>query len=590
MESMIECRLNALHRISQEKLIQILDRIPGKKDLIIDRVIMKSLDRITGAKVLRSHNVDKIYRLDKTHVKCKNSNWVYLLYSNLITAKCVCDQINGELSINSNNKYFIILIPCELISIQCLIEEEGIYDKVTLFSLPWELIRLDDKVLSFELPDLFQMLFVDGDQSFLSSVARCLWSFQLLFGKFPVTISSGRHSSRVSSMIDVLMNELGSPEGCDSSVGCLVLVDRDIDYASVLLTPVTYLGLLDEVFEIRGGTVELDARFPGNKNIVNFQLSGDDGIYNEIKHRYFSGVYSFLSRKVGELQAESERRQKMTTQDMKQYVETELKKVINMRQALSYHIGACEAIIGELGHKFEALHRTEQNILEGKNKSESFSYLEDCLATQTSDKFSLLRLLCLMSLTQDGLPKDELNTFKTQFLHSYGYENLVCFANLEKLGLFTQLGSSILHESAGNLADRVVQAVSLPKRFSAFRNMAHKLKLFPDYTDDEHDDTKMPKDMSYVFSGSYTPAVCQLIHLILKSKLPLEDILKLLPGTNLVHRHIPTIPRTFFVYFVGGVTYAEIAAFELLEKLTGARILVGGTNIINGKSLIKSCI
>jgi hypothetical protein len=41
---------------------------------------------------------------------------------------------------------------------------------------------------------------------------------------------------------------------------------------------------------------------------------------------------------------------------------------------------------------------------------------------------------------------------------------------------------------------------------------------------------------------------------------------------------------------VGGVTYAEIAAFQLLEKLTGARILVAGTSIINGNSLIKSVV
>ncbi|GLH02187.1 Vacuolar protein sorting-associated protein 33A [Gryllus bimaculatus] len=589
MQNTLESRLNALHRISQEKLVQILDKISGKKDLIIDPVLMKSLDRITGAKVLRSHNVDKIYRLEKTSVHCKNLNWVYLLHSNLITAKCVCDQINSELSRSDQYKFYIILVPCELVSIQHLIEEEGLYDKIIVYCFPWELIRLDSRVLSYELPDIFQKLYVDGDQSFLPPIARSLWSLQLLFGKFPLVLTAGRFSSQIYSMMDILMNELGSPDGFDSDIGCLFLVDRDVDYASVLLTPVTYLGLLDEVFEIRGGTVELDARFPGNKSTVNFQLSGDDGIYNEIKHRYFSNVYSFLSRKVGELQAESDRRQKMTTQDMKQYVETELKKVINMKQALSYHIGACEAIIGELGHKFEALHRTEQNILEGKNKSETISYLEDCLATQACDKFSLIRLLCLMSLTQDGLTKDEMNTFKSQFLHCYGYEHLTCFYNLEKLGIFIPQSSS-LSESAGNLAGRVAQAVSLPKRFSAFRSMAYKLKLFPDYSDD-HDDSKMPKDMSYVFSSAYTPAVCQLIQMIInKGKQPLEEILKLLPAATLARRDSSSTPRTFLVYFVGGVTYAEIAAFELLEKLTGARIVVGATNIINGKSLIKSSL
>ncbi|XP_066995326.2 vacuolar protein sorting-associated protein 33B [Anabrus simplex] len=584
MERDVESRMNALHQISQRKLIQILDRIPGKKDLIIDPVLMRSLDRIIDMKILRSHNVDKIYKLEKTGVHAKNSLWVYVVYSDLLTAKCICDQISADMLRNDNNRYHMILVPCVLACIQQLMEEEGIYERVSLYSFSWELIRLDSNLLSLELPNIFRMLFIDGDQSLLPAIAHTLWSLQLLFGKFSCTLAAGRFSSHISGMIDVLMKELGTPDKVDSEITCLVLVDRDIDYASALLTPVTYLGLLDEVFEIQGGTVAFDTKLPGNKQIVNYQLSAEDGIYNEIKHKYFSSVYSFLSSKVGELHAESERRQKMASKEMKHYVETELKKVINTRQSLSFHIGACEAIIGELGHRFEALHRIEQNMLEGKNKSESVGYIEDCLATQTCDKLSLLRLLSLMSLTQDGLSKDETSSFKTQFLHRYGYEYLTAFHHLEKLGIFTQQGNIVSTiDTAGKLADRVAQAVSLPKRGSAFRTMAYKLKLFPDFTED--DDMKSPKDMGYVFSGAYIPAVCQMIHLLIKGEQSFEDICKVLPGTCTQNGEVSCeiIPRKFLVYFIGGVTYAEIAAFQLLEKLTGARIVVAGTNIINAQ-------
>ena len=34
-------------------------------------------------------------------------------------------------------------------------------------------------------------------------------------------------------------------------IGTLFLVDRDVDYAACLLSPVTYEALLDEVFSIR---------------------------------------------------------------------------------------------------------------------------------------------------------------------------------------------------------------------------------------------------------------------------------------------------------------------------------------------------
>jgi hypothetical protein len=53
MHSSLESRLDALHQISQRKLADILTRIPGRKDLIIDPVLMKSLECITGVSFLR---------------------------------------------------------------------------------------------------------------------------------------------------------------------------------------------------------------------------------------------------------------------------------------------------------------------------------------------------------------------------------------------------------------------------------------------------------------------------------------------------------------------------------------------------------
>jgi hypothetical protein len=53
MQSSIESGLDALHQISQRKLGDILNKIPGKKDLIIDPVLLKPLECITGVSFLR---------------------------------------------------------------------------------------------------------------------------------------------------------------------------------------------------------------------------------------------------------------------------------------------------------------------------------------------------------------------------------------------------------------------------------------------------------------------------------------------------------------------------------------------------------
>ncbi|XP_063220368.1 vacuolar protein sorting-associated protein 33B [Bacillus rossius redtenbacheri] len=591
MESAFDSRLDALQLISQRKLSEILQNVPGKKNIIIDPVLMKSLDNVIGVSFLRSQGIEKIFKLKEVGVGCEKSQCIYLVLADLITMKRVCDQICAEIAHDRHNVYHLILVPCSLFSIEQLLEEEGIYGEVTVHTFSWEMHHIDTNLLSLELPCLFRMLFADGDCSFLPVVAHSLWSLQMLFGRFPLFLAHGRYAVQVQRMQELLLEESSSVEKCASDIDCVLLVDRDIDYASALLTPVTYSALLDEVFGITGGTIELDERVLGANKTLTYKLSKYDEVYDNIKNKHFSDVYSFLSAKTKELQVEFERSSKMALNEIKQYVSTQLQKVTASKRALAYHIGACEVVIGEMGQSFENLHTVEQNMLDGRNRRENINYVEEHLAI--AGKIASLRLLCLASLTQDGLLQDEALSFKSQFLHAYGYEHLATFNNLEKMGLFTQQGSalslsSLASDTAGKLADRVAQVVSLPKR-SAFQAVSNKLKLFPNVNDKY--DLKNPKDMAYVFSGSYIPAVCQLIQMLIRQELSVDEILKQIPGPSSKRGSFlngATAPRTYLVYFIGGVTYAEVAAFHLLEKQTGTKILVAGTSLTNGNKLIES--
>lgn len=53
MDITFDDKLSALQQISQRKLVDILDSITGKKDLIIDQKLMKSLDSFIGVTVLK---------------------------------------------------------------------------------------------------------------------------------------------------------------------------------------------------------------------------------------------------------------------------------------------------------------------------------------------------------------------------------------------------------------------------------------------------------------------------------------------------------------------------------------------------------
>ena len=47
--------------------------------------------------------------------------------------------------------------------------------------------------------------------------------------------------------------------------------------------------------------------------------------------------------------------------------------------------------------------------------------------------YNLLRLICLESLTQNGIKSKQYDYLKKEFLSVYGYQNLILWNNLEKL-------------------------------------------------------------------------------------------------------------------------------------------------------------
>lgn len=468
-----------------------------------------------------------------------------------------------------------------------LLEEEGVYEYVTVFSFSWELIPLDGQsILSLELKQFFSHVFVHGDLSLLPTAAKSIWSSFLLWGTPAVRISIGNHAQSICQLVDSYYQDLTKPDRAGSDINCCIIVDRDVDFVSTLLTPATYTSLLDEVFGIQSGFVELNDGFVISLN--------KQEIYLQVKNRHFSHVISFLKEKAKQIQEQYDKSQKMKLEEIKQYVKKDFINIIEQKKSLSHHISACEIIVKKLGDQFENLIATEENILQNISRSEITTFIEDSIAMNSLDKFTVLRLICLLSVVQNGLSVDEANKLKSQFLLAFGYQYLPLFYNLEKLGLFVVQPSLNLVDattsvlaSTSVLANRVSQVVPLSTKKSASQLLIQKLKLVPNIKD--HANLKNPSNMSYVFSGSYTPAICQLVLSLHNNEMTKEDVAKNISNAKVENFGVADTMNTFFIYFVGGVTYAEVAAFQLLEKLTGCQVIIGATNIINGNLVCESC-
>lgn len=639
MEQPLSMKLASLSLISQHKLEKILDQCGSKADLIIDPSLIKPLEKICGVSWLRQHGIDKIYKMDPQLGPTANTIRVYLIPADVKKYKCILDQISSLLSQNqslADAKCFNIIVTPKVIStFDSILENRGLYDIVKLHSFAWEFMYLDDQLLSLELPFLYKQLFVEQNHSLLSSISMSLWSLFHVTGRPKCILSLGKLSASVLDIMEVY-NESYARDFTNPDIsrdfGALILMDRNQDYASSLLTPATYSGLLSEIFDISCGRLEMNGKDTKLKRgklnftseaksskptVINLD-SSIDNLYAEIKHRHFSEVLSVLSSKAKLLKNEDIKA--LGIQEMKEYVATKLQQVTLFKQNLVNHVLVSETIISEMNNKFENLTLTEIEMLNNRNKKSNFTFVDENFGTDIHI-YNSLRLMCLLSLTQ-GLSYEEYNSLVSKYLLAFGYQFLYVFNNLLKAGLLVQPTSPKLTLSnLGNLSDR------LPKWQNEFQTIANKLKQLPSKSDDG-------RSPSYVFNGGYVPLVAVICNALLTSE-SLPDVLtklsalsdlkvggalveKLKDGIGTLNEKLSNLnlqsdldfgcrdaktllkslkggkngfnlkPRTILVYVIGGITYAEIAACNVIQSVTCSKIIIASDCIASGSDLMAA--
>ncbi|KAF5282424.1 hypothetical protein FQA39_LY17539 [Lamprigera yunnana] len=587
---MIDKKLSSLCEISKSQLSKILNSYSGRKDLVLEPNIIKPLERVCGIRWLKANNVEKIFKLEGDIPNTSNVLF-FLIYSDLIIYRKLLKQIR-EVHRENNDKYHIVLIPKLLYVFEMVLEEMGLFGCVKLYSLQWQPIYLDRGVIALEIPHMFKTLYVQQDLSFLPIYAKSLWHLNFVIGSPKFYLAIGQHSAAVLRQLDVFHENSPNSDKLDSDCGAIVLMDRNVDYASALLTPCTYSALLNEVYGVTCGMCEHkanntnihDAKFNPMLKKEPVQIVLDthhDSVYRDIKHRYFTEVTEMLRTLTKSLKSEGESSREMALDEIKKYVATQLQATASKTKFIANHLAAAQTIINNLGHRFETQQETEQFLIQNKNKSGNFAYLEEMLCTE-NDKHTSLRLMCLIAITQK-LSEGEIRTFWSKFLHEFGYHYGYLHNNLIRAGFLPEdIGSSSL-PNLPNIVSKLPRLLS-----NDFHINANKLRQIP--TDPTKINLKSPTCCSYVFGGNYIPLITQIASMILSST-PLNEMkskLEVLGPLSIRNENgYPIQLRTIILYVVGGVTYSEIAACDLLQSLTGSKIIVCSDKVISGNDLMK---
>lgn len=591
-----------LKRLARDQLIYLLEQLPGKKDLFIEPELMSPLDRIANVSILKQHDIDKLYKLENKPIYTNADQLCFLIRPRVKHVKYIANLVNADKKAGVSRKYKIIFSPQKFYTCDMILEQEGVYGDVTSDEWFFYLLPLDDDIISMELPEFYRDYFLEGDQRWIGTVARALHLLNSIFGPMSKVYGIGKCSKMAYEMWKELLEEEEIQKERKPDLGLVFMIDRDVDYITPLCSQVVYEGLVDDIFRIKCGSVEFGPEVTSSDKSIKILLNSQDKVFGEIRNEHFSNVFSFLSQKARNLQTQYDKRRGMDIKQMKSFVSQELKGLKQEHRMLSLHIGACESIMKKKTKQdFQELLKTEHSLLEGFDIRECINLIEEHINRQVS-AIESLRLLCLLSLTENGLIAKDYRSLKTQYLQSYGPEHLLTFSNLKRAGLLTEqapgetltavesrVSKLVTDKAVGKLTD----AFSSLAKKSHFRGISKKLGLIPRVDGDY--DLKIPKDMAYVFSGAYTPLSCKIIEHVLARKgwTGLEEVTRLLNSNEfaeqLTERNLlSNSHRTIVVVFLGGCTFSEISALRFLGKEIGYKFVFLTTSITNASRIVES--
>uniref|UniRef100_A0A7N2MCJ9 Uncharacterized protein n=1 Tax=Quercus lobata TaxID=97700 RepID=A0A7N2MCJ9_QUELO len=618
--------LTSLREQSQKELLNILKNIRGKKCLVIDPKLGSSLSSIIQTSLLKAFslklylhlqwNLDYTKKFTLSHynehgVELRHLSAdplqtdcikvVFLVRSQLDLMKFICLNVQDDVSKGFQREYFVYFVPRRTVVCEKILEEENVYNLMTIGEYPLYIVPLDEDVLSFELDLAYKESQVDGDTSSLWHIAKAIHKLEFSFGVIPNVRAKGKASVRVADILNRMQAEepVNSPDMVVPEINTLILLDREVDMVTPMLSQLTYEGLLDECLHVNNGSVELDASIMGLQQEgkkIKVPLNSSDKLFKEIRDLNFEVVVQILRQKATSMKQDYTE-VTTTTQsvsELKDFVKKlnslpEMTRHINLAQHLSTFTSK-PAFLGQLD--------MEHTIVEAQSYDICFEYIEELIHKQ-EPLVNVLRLLILFSITSSGLPKKQfdylrqdfmhiiitVNSLGRELLHSYGFEHMATLNNLEKAGLLRK------QESKSN-----------------WLTIKRALQLVVEDTD-----TANPNDIAYVFSG-YAPLSIRLVqHAVRSGWRPIEEILKLLPGphsetkrgrfssspsydTLQASANIDKVAdgrrSLVLVVFIGGITFAEISALRFLSAQEGMAydLIVGTTKIVSGHSLAETFV
>nr|XP_038945652.1 vacuolar protein sorting-associated protein 33A isoform X1 [Rattus norvegicus] len=534
--------LNVLREAVRRELREFLDKCAGSKAIVWDEYLTGPFGLIAQYSLLKEHEVEKMFTLKGSRLPAADvKNIIFLVRPRLELMDMIAENVLSEDRRGPTRDFHILFVPRRSLLCEQRLKDLGVLGSFIYreeYSL--DLIPFDGDLLSMESESAFKECYLEGDQTSLYHAAKGLMTLQALYGTIPQIFGKGECARQVANMMVRMKREFtGSQNSVFPVFDNLLLLDRNVDLLTPLASQLTYEGLIDEIYGIQNSYVKLPPeKFApkkqgggGGKDLPTeakkLQLNSAEELYAEIRDKNFNAVGSVLSKKAKIISAAfEERHNAKTVGEIKQFV-SQLPHMQAARGSLANHTSIAELIKDvTTSEDFFDKLTVEQEFMSGIDTDKVNNYIEDCIA-QKHPLIKVLRLVCLQSVCNSGLKQKVLDYYKREILQN-------------------------------------------------------------------------PTDISYVYSG-YAPLSVRLAQLLSRPGWrSIEEVLRILPGphfeerqplpTGLQKKRQPGENRVTLVFFLGGVTFAEIAALRFLSQLEdgGTEYVIATTKLINGSSWLEA--
>ncbi|KAK5780371.1 hypothetical protein RI543_002127 [Arxiozyma heterogenica] len=375
----------------------------------------------------------------------------------------------------------------------------------------------------------------------------------------------------------------------------LIVIERDVDPITPLLTQLSYIGIIDDFFKFDQSLSSLETKKDIKLNYVN------DDIWQEIKYCNFGTIGPTLNKMAKELQIKYDSRHTAeTVGEIKNFVESlstlqENQRLLKMHTLLSSDV--LEQVETNPELQFSRILELEQDILSDYvHSSELYLKLMDLIYENEVPRDRILKLVSLIALCKRGIKDSDFESLKTDLIDRFGIDTLFILQRLQKMKYLAK-------KSSGN-------ELLLKRNYRSIAKWLETLPIDENENSNAEKEASSPTSLSFAFCG-VVPITIRILQLLYErtflsksyssqqpfilsrepSLIATKELFEKIYGNKMVVQELALVPKpskksrikssnsnsssnkknyqhrdVSIIIFLGGITLGEVAIIKHLQE------------------------